>query len=166
MPDPNPSFAVLRFCIIFIRIWIQDVNKFVMDPDPGRTLLRIWIQAKMIRIRIRIQEKKESVLLVKGNSWWSTCWNIEMSPPYTVQYLRGAVRSWVKYSSEADNSLAIPKIKRNRSPSLLTALEWKNGFTNSLYSRCLYTLKVGQSKLKWLKGGHTRIFKFISLLEI
>ena len=34
---------------------------FVTDPDPGpgRTLIRIRIQAKMIRILIRIQEKKE-----------------------------------------------------------------------------------------------------------
>ena len=28
-------------------------EKFVMDPDPGRILIQIWIQAKTIRIRIQ-----------------------------------------------------------------------------------------------------------------
>ena len=38
MPDPNPSLAVLRICIIFIRIRIQNVKKFVTDPDPGKRI--------------------------------------------------------------------------------------------------------------------------------
>ena len=38
MLDPNPSLAVLRICIIFIRIRIQNVKKFVTDPDPGKRI--------------------------------------------------------------------------------------------------------------------------------
>ena len=45
--------AVWRIRFILMRIRIQDGKKFVTDsdPDPGQTLLRIRIQAKMIRIR-------------------------------------------------------------------------------------------------------------------
>ena len=51
--DTNGSrSAVWRIRISLIRIRIQDVKKFVTDPDPGRTLIRIWSQilAKTIRI--------------------------------------------------------------------------------------------------------------------
>ena len=48
--------AVWRIRIILIRIRIQEVKKFVTDPDPGQTLIRIRIQAKTIWIRN--QQKK------------------------------------------------------------------------------------------------------------
>ena len=38
--------AVWRIHIILIQIRIQSLKKFVMDPDPDQTLIRIWIQAK------------------------------------------------------------------------------------------------------------------------
>ena len=50
---------MLRICIILIQIRIQDVKKFVTDPDPGQTLIRIRIRIQAKMIRIRIQEKKE-----------------------------------------------------------------------------------------------------------
>ena len=57
--------AVLGIRIILIRFRIQDVKKFVTDPDPEWTLIRIRIQEKTIRIRIqektiqfRIQQKR------------------------------------------------------------------------------------------------------------
>ena len=34
-----------------LRIRIQELKKFVTDPDPDRTLIRFWIQAKTIGIR-------------------------------------------------------------------------------------------------------------------
>ena len=51
--DVKQAGAVLKIRIILIQI--QDVKKFVTDPDPGRTLIQIWIriQAKMIRIWIQ-----------------------------------------------------------------------------------------------------------------
>ena len=47
--------------IIRVLIQIQDRKRFGTDWDPDRTLKRILIQTKMIRIRIRIQAKKDSV---------------------------------------------------------------------------------------------------------
>ena len=49
----NMSPSVWWIHIILIRIRIQDVKKFVADPEPGLTLVRIRIQAKTIRIRIQ-----------------------------------------------------------------------------------------------------------------
>ena len=49
-PAKNPGSDRLLIRIILIRIRIQDVKKLVTDPDPGQTLIRLWIQAKMIRI--------------------------------------------------------------------------------------------------------------------
>ena len=59
--------AVWRIRIILIQIRIQDVKKFVTDPDPGRTLIRIRIQAKTIRIwiqqkRTKYQENLQKVI--------------------------------------------------------------------------------------------------------
>ena len=45
--------------IIRVLIQIQDRKIFGTDRDPDRTLKRILIQTKMIRIRIRIQAKKD-----------------------------------------------------------------------------------------------------------
>ena len=47
--------AVWRIRIILIRIRTQDVKKFVADPDPGRTLIRIRIQAKRYGSGFQIQ---------------------------------------------------------------------------------------------------------------
>ena len=73
----------IRIILIRIQIRIQDVKKFVTDPDPGRTLIRIWIwiQAKTIRILIRIQQKRtkyqENLLKVmKKISYPMFCWCI------------------------------------------------------------------------------------------
>ena len=43
----------IHIILIWIQIQIQDVKKFVTDPDPdpGRTLIRIRILAKTIRIQ-------------------------------------------------------------------------------------------------------------------
>ena len=43
-----------------IRIRIQDLKKFVKDPYPDQDQTLKRIQAKTIRIRIRIQAKKDS----------------------------------------------------------------------------------------------------------
>ena len=47
-----------------VRIRIQDVKKFVTDPDPGRILIRIRIQQKRI-------EYQENLLFSVFNGF---CW--------------------------------------------------------------------------------------------
>ena len=53
--------AVLRIRIILIRIRIriQDVKKFVTDPDPGWTLIRIRIQQKRPKYQENLQKVYE-----------------------------------------------------------------------------------------------------------
>ena len=53
-----PAVWQIRIILIRIRIQMQDVKKFVTDPDPGGTLIRIRIQGKTIRIRIQQQRTK------------------------------------------------------------------------------------------------------------
>ena len=66
---------MLRICIILIQIRIQDVKKFVTDPDPGQTLIRIRIriQAKMIRIRIQEKRNKYQDILICDKNAQISC---------------------------------------------------------------------------------------------
>ena len=52
---------LLRIHNILIRIRIQDLKKFVTDPDPDPGQTFIWIRIQAKTIRIRIQAKKDSV---------------------------------------------------------------------------------------------------------